>query len=50
MSPVLEPSGELRMAAAFLRQMYVALTQEGFTPTEAMQIVAIVLKAQMDSE
>lgn len=42
MSPT-EPSADLRQMASFLRQMYVALMNEGFTEEEALRITAHLL-------
>lgn len=35
----IEPSAELRTAAHALREMYVALTAEGFTEAQTLQII-----------
>jgi hypothetical protein len=43
-----EPPADLRVAAASMRQLYNALTQEGFTRNEAMQIIATVLQGVME--
>lgn len=42
-----EPAAEQRKFAAILRQMYVALVQEGFTSAEAMQIIGTTIAAEM---
>lgn len=42
-----EPSADLREAASALRQMYVALVNEGFSVDEAMTIVGKVVAAGM---
>lgn len=34
-----EPSAEIRAAAASLRELYIALTMEEFTPQEALVIL-----------
>lgn len=43
----IEPSADWRVAPKELRQMYLALVQEGFTVAEAMHIVGVVLGAQI---
>jgi hypothetical protein len=40
----MEPPAEIRVAAAAMRQLYLALTQEGFSRSEAMQIIATILQ------
>lgn len=40
-----EPSAEIRTAASALRQMYVALTNEGFTEHQALVIIGHALAA-----
>lgn len=40
-----EPSAETRQAANALRQMYVALIEQGFTQDEAMGIIGISIAA-----
>lgn len=40
-----EPSADSRIAAKSLRQYYVALTHEGFTSEQAMQIICTILSA-----
>lgn len=42
----IEPSADMRQAAAHLRGMYVALTLEGFTSTEALTIIGAILASQ----
>lgn len=42
---VTEPSAELRVAAANLWQLYVALTNEGFSERQALVILGQVLAA-----
>lgn len=37
--PPIEPSADLRQAAKGLREMYVALIEEGFTETQALVII-----------
>ena len=39
----IEPAADLREAASTLRQMYLALTYEGFTESEALIIVGHLL-------
>lgn len=41
----IEPSADLREFALHLRQMYVALTLEGFTEQQAMVIIGTTLAA-----
>lgn len=38
-----EPRAELRAFARAMREMYVAMQQEGFTEAEAMQIVGVTI-------
>lgn len=38
-----EPPAEMRTLALTLRQMYVALVEQGFTEAEAMQIVGVTV-------
>lgn len=38
-----EPSSDIRQAASALRQMYVALTMEGFDERQALVIIGQVL-------
>lgn len=40
-----EPSADIRTAASALRQMYVALTMEGFDERQALIIIGQVLAA-----
>lgn len=40
-----EPSADIRQAASALRQMYVALTMEGFDERQALVIIGQVLAA-----
>lgn len=40
-----EPPADMRVAAAGLRNMFVALTAEGFTETQALVIIGQVLAA-----
>lgn len=44
-SPV-EPSASLRQGAAQLRQLYIALANEGFTETQALTLIGKILLAQ----
>lgn len=37
--PEVEPSAEIRQLAKNLRQIYLALIREGFTPPEALAII-----------
>ncbi len=43
----IEPSAALRQAAKGLREMYVALTNEGFTPAEALAIIGYAVSASI---
>jgi hypothetical protein len=38
-----EPSADLRTFASAMRQMYIALVNEGFSPSEALAIVGHVI-------
>lgn len=42
-----EPNAELRQFASLMRQMFVALMDEGFSKQEALAITAEVIRAQM---
>ena len=44
-----EPTADLRLMANTLRQMYVALTLEGFTPNEALVIIGHAITGQAKS-
>lgn len=46
MTPI-EPSAKLRQAAKGLREMYVALTNEGFSATEALAIIGYAISASI---
>lgn len=39
----MEPSAEVRQAARQVRELYVALTAEGFSPYEALMIIGQVI-------
>lgn len=41
-----EPSADLRVLASTLRQMFVALTMEGFTEQQALIIIGQCIAAQ----
>lgn len=41
----IEPSGDLRVFANFLRQMYLALIAEGFDDQQALTIIGQTLAA-----
>lgn len=43
--PQIEPPADMRAFARVLRQMFVALEQEGFTTVEAIAIVGHVIAA-----
>lgn len=40
-----EPSADLRQLASTMRQTFVALTDEGFTEQQALQIIGALLAA-----
>lgn len=40
-----EPSADLRQFASMMRQMYIALTMEGFTEHEALVVIGQILAA-----
>lgn len=42
-----EPSADMRQAAAALREMYIALLNEGFTEDQALAIIGHIMTAQM---
>jgi hypothetical protein len=42
-----EPAAELRQAAHTIRETYIALTNEGFTETQALHIVGQLLVAAL---
>jgi hypothetical protein len=42
-----EPSADIRQVADVVRQFYVSLVDEQFTPAEAMQLTAAFVTAQM---
>lgn len=46
MTPI-EPSADLRNAANFLRQMFTALINEGFTEQQALTIVGQAIQANI---
>lgn len=46
----IEPRADLRQAANELRQMYLALIQEGFSEREALTIIGQILGNQRGSE
>ncbi len=46
----IEPSSDLRQFASLIRQLYVALTNEGFTDDEAMTIVLSVIARHAKGE
>lgn len=45
--PTEEPRAEIRVFAGAMREMYVALQQEGFTPNEAMTILGVTIASNM---
>ncbi len=42
-----EPSADLRRYAHFLRQMFVALTEQGFSEQQALAVVGHVIHANL---
>lgn len=40
---IIEPNGDMRSAAASIRQMYLAFEQAGFTPEQAMALTMHIL-------
>lgn len=42
-----EPNAEMRMMAANLRQMFLALVQEGFSEREALMICSECIRASI---
>lgn len=44
-SAPVEPSADKRQVAHELREMYLALRQEGFTKTEALTVIGQILAA-----
>lgn len=47
--PPVEPSAEIRILARSLREMYLALVREGFTPGEAQAIMRHMLRAAAEA-
>lgn len=45
--PPCEPSADLRVFASSMRQMFVALTNEGFTEQQALTMIGQVLAASI---
>jgi hypothetical protein len=45
--PMTEPSADLRQLASLLRQMFVALVNEGFNDREALSVIGTVVAAQI---
>jgi hypothetical protein len=43
----IEPRADMRASANELRQMFIALTSEGFTSQEALTIIGIIIAAGM---
>ena len=41
-----EPSADLRQAASAMRQMFIALVNEGFSEVQALQIIGHILRGQ----
>lgn len=44
-----EPSAVVRQAAKAMHEVFVALINEGFTETQAMHIIGVMLHAQIQS-
>jgi len=44
--PPVEPSAEMRVAAHAMREMYLALLEQGFTEHQVYRIIAAVLRDQ----
>jgi hypothetical protein len=42
-----EPSADLRELASMLRQTYIALTNEGFTESQALTIIGEIIGSTM---
>lgn len=40
---MIEPNGELRYAAATIRQMFLSFTEVGFTESQALELVKHIL-------
>lgn len=47
--PPTEPAADLRQFASIQYQMFVALTQEGFTEPQSLQIIGSVIAASFGS-
>lgn len=47
--PPVEPSADLRQFASGVRQMYVALINEGFTERQALAVIGTALAASINS-
>lgn len=45
-----EPRAELRSAAAHMRELYLALTGEGFTEHQALRILGAMIAGQRPSD
>lgn len=50
MTAPMEPSAELRQAANAMRQMFIALTNEGFTAQQALTIIGQMLAANTNKD
>lgn len=46
LDPNREPAADLRVAARQLRELFVALVNEGFTEAQALRIIGNVLDSQ----
>ncbi|MCX5066664.1 hypothetical protein OOJ91_12320 [Micromonospora lupini] len=47
--PPVEPSADLRQFASGVRQMFVALVNEGFTERQALAVIGTALAATINS-
>ncbi len=45
-----EPAADLRAFATVVHQLYVALTEEGFTESQALIVVGVVVSSQLGGE
>lgn len=44
-----EPASDIRQMASIWRQMYIALTNEGFTPTETLYLIGAFIAATINA-
>ena len=47
--PPIEPTADQRTAALTMRQIYVALLNEGFTEPQSLHILGVMLAAQIQA-